>query len=87
MTTDDVSVKGLKEVRERMLIALRGGLTKDERSFLISLKGGEPQWELLRTSNVEQLPAVQRKLANIRKMPAAKRKMELERLQRVLELL
>lgn len=86
MTTDDVSVNELKEVREMMLIALRGGLTKDERSFLLSLKGGEPQWELLRIANVEQLPAVQWKLANIRKMPAAKRKMELERLQRVLEL-
>jgi predicted nucleotidyltransferase component of viral defense system len=86
MTTDDVSVKELKEVREMMLIALRGGLTKDERSFLLSLKSGEPQWELLRIVNVEQLPALQWKLANIRKMPAAKRKMELERLQRVLEL-
>jgi hypothetical protein len=69
-----------------MRLALRGGLTKDERAFLLSLKTGEPQWDLLGISNVEQLPGVQWKLANIRKMPAAKRRMELQRLQRALDL-
>jgi predicted nucleotidyltransferase component of viral defense system len=85
MTIDDVSLKELGEVREVMLVALRGGLTESERAFLLSLKSGEPQWELLGIAKVEQLPGVQWKLANIRKMPAAKRKTELERLQRVLD--
>jgi predicted RNA-binding protein with PUA-like domain len=85
MTTDDVSLKELGEVREVMLVALRGGLTENERAFLLSLKSGEPQWELLGIAKVEQLPGVQWKLANIRKMPAAKRKTELERLQRILD--
>jgi hypothetical protein len=32
MTTDDVSLKELGEVREVMLVALRGGLTENERA-------------------------------------------------------
>lgn len=85
MTAESVTVDELKEVRETMLITLRQALTKDERAFLVSLKQGEPAWDLLGIPNVESLPAVQWKLANIQKMATAKRELELKKLQRVLE--
>ena len=84
MTSEGITVDELKEVRETMLLTLRSVITKDEREFLVSLKRGEPVWELLGIPNVEPLPAVQWKLANIRKMTTAKRELELEKLQRVL---
>jgi predicted nucleotidyltransferase component of viral defense system len=86
MTSEGITVDELKEVRETMLLTLRSVITKDEREFLVSLKRGEPVWELLGIENIEPLPAVQWKLANIRKMATAKRALELEKLQRVLGL-
>jgi len=84
MTSEGITVDELKEVRESMLLILRRVITEDERAFLVSLKRGDPVWELLGVPNVEPLPAVQWKLANIRKMTTAKRELELEKLQRVL---
>jgi predicted nucleotidyltransferase component of viral defense system len=86
MTPEDVTVDELKEVRETMLLALQQALTRDERAFLVSLKRGEPIWDLLGMPNVAPLPAVQWKLANIQTMAIAKRALELEKLQRVLGL-
>ena len=40
-------------------------LTDDQKAFLISLKNGDPQWDILDVKNVEKLPAIQWKLRNI----------------------
>jgi predicted nucleotidyltransferase component of viral defense system len=84
MTDIAVAYKDLERVRERLVSTIRKDLTNDERRFLISIKSGEPQWNLLGIKGIETLPALQWKLLNIGKMPRAKHKKALEKLMKIL---
>ena len=86
MAVDEVSYDELIAARETLVEILRKELTNDEREFLVSLKAGQPKWNLMGIKGLEKLPAVQWKLTNIKKIPAKKQKELLEKLRRVLEL-
>jgi hypothetical protein len=86
MAVDEVSYDELIAARETLVETLRKELTNDEREFLVSLKAGQPKWNLMGIEGLEKLPAVQWKLTNIKKIPAKKQKELLEKLRRVLEL-
>jgi hypothetical protein len=86
MAVDEVSYDELIAARETLVEILRKELTNDEREFLVSLKAGQPKWNLMEIEGLEKLPAVQWKLTNIKKIPATKQKELLEKLRRVLEL-
>jgi hypothetical protein len=47
---------------------LREEMTEEERRFIVSVKDGKPEWNLLGVPGIENLPAVQWKLQNIRRM-------------------
>ena len=79
-----VTVQELEEARETMIALIRTRLTDRQRRFLLSFKGGEPDWSLLNLDGVSELPAVQWKLRNIQRMAPAKREQALERLRHVL---
>ena len=51
---------------------LRSELTTEERRFIVSVKEGNPKWELLALEGIENLPAVKWKLLNIEKMDPSK---------------
>ena len=55
------------------------------KRFLLSMKQGEPDWDVLGIPHLRNLPALQWKLQNVRRMDAAKRAKMLEKLRRVLE--
>jgi hypothetical protein len=75
MTLEPIDYSELVEIREKILQTIHMGLSADEKRFLISLKEGEPEWDLLGFSGLERLPALKWKLENIRKMsPVARRK-------------
>ena len=57
--------------RQRLVAALDGALTADDKSLILSFKAGEPDWNLSGMGELERMPAVQFKLANIRKLKAA----------------
>ena len=61
-------------------------LDRDEKEFLLSIKGGKPELELLGIEHLDSLPALQWKLINIRKMDSAKHRAALKRLTEVLEM-
>jgi predicted nucleotidyltransferase component of viral defense system len=86
MAVDEVSYDELIAARETLVETLRKELTNDEREFLVSLKAGQPKWNLMGIEGLEKLPAVQWKLTNIKKIPAKKQKELLEKLRRVVEL-
>lgn len=65
MTTEPVELAALLTARERMLQELQSGLDADERSFLLSLVEGRPQWPLLGIAHLEQLPGIRWKLQNL----------------------
>jgi hypothetical protein len=84
MALKPVTVEELEQTRETMITLIRTRLTDRQRRFLLSFKGGEPDWTLLNLDGVSELPAVQWKLLNIRRMASAKRAPALERLRQVL---
>lgn len=73
--------------REALATQLQESLTDDERNFIIGFKTGEPDWGLFPAANLQYLPSVRWKLANIRKLKAnnpTKHARQLERLKAAL---
>ena len=64
----------------------RHDLTQEERRFLVSFKEKTPKWKLLGIDGVQNLPAVQWKLANLARMDERKHSVALAELKKVLEL-
>lgn len=50
----------------------------------MSIKMGEPKWDLLPFENLNQLPALQWKLINVKKMDGMKRKSAVKKLNDLL---
>ncbi len=84
MTTRQVGLEQLHETRERLIGELRGRFGESEKTFLLSVKRGEPRWELLGLNGVEKLPAVRWKLLNLSKMSPEARQHAISRLEKVL---
>ncbi|MGQ0547582.1 MAG: nucleotidyl transferase AbiEii/AbiGii toxin family protein [Betaproteobacteria bacterium] len=84
MTAAPVDYEVLLAARESLIDALRAGLTGAEKDFLLSLKKGEPDWNLLGLDGVERLPGVQWKLLNVRRMSAARQQEMLSALKKKL---
>lgn len=81
MTDEPVTYEELVEARENLIARLKADLTTSEKRFLLSVKEGKPDWELLGVSGVDRLPAVQWKLKNIGKMAPAKQQEQLGKLR------
>ncbi|MGA2507454.1 MAG: nucleotidyl transferase AbiEii/AbiGii toxin family protein [Chitinispirillaceae bacterium] len=85
MTDRPVTCEELEAVRERLVSEIQNGLTPAQKNFLVSMKQGEPMWDLLGLPGIERLPALQWKCANIRAMDKAKQADMLEKLKAVLK--
>ena len=79
-----VSLAELESTREMLVEQLLRNLTADEKTFLISFKKGEPDWNLLGLKDIEQLPAVRWKQLNLDKMSVGNRKKAVEKLKGIL---
>ncbi|MCK9304098.1 MAG: nucleotidyl transferase AbiEii/AbiGii toxin family protein [Bacteroidales bacterium] len=86
MTRGSVTLNELLETRQRLVHLLPHSLDSSERRFLISMKEGEPEWDLLGIADIARMPALQWKLLNIRKMDAEKRVFALEKLHHFLNM-
>jgi len=84
MTAEDVRYEVLVAARETLIETLLRDLTAKEKGFLVSLKEGQPKWDLLELKGIEMLPAIQWKLMNIRKMKKEKHAAALEKLKSTL---
>ena len=85
MTKETVGLTDLLHARDELIKKINASLTEQEKSFLISIKSGEPEYHLMPFQNLEKLPAIQWKLINIRQMEKKKHQMMLEKLKDVLE--
>jgi len=81
-----VEYEFLLTARERLITDLQQNLTDSEKHFLISVKEGQPQWDLLGIAGVDLLPAIQWKLNNIQKMNKAKHQKALDSLKEKLKI-
>ena len=86
MTKEEVSLDELVQTRELLVKTINDDLTEAERKFLLSIKLAEPQWELINIEGVEQLPAIQWKLANIKKIDKAKHAVLVANLRQALKI-
>ena len=84
MTIDEVTYDELIAARETLVGTLTKTLTAGEKEFLLSLKAGNPKWDLIEIEGIEKLPAVQWKLLNIRKLDTKRQKDLHSKLRRVL---
>jgi len=84
MTEREIALEELLDVRERLIVELHARLREREREFLLSVKRGEPRWDLLGLDGVERLPAVKWKLHNLERMAPEARRGAVARLEKVL---
>ncbi|HEY9036822.1 MAG TPA: nucleotidyl transferase AbiEii/AbiGii toxin family protein [Pseudomonadales bacterium] len=84
MTTTDVSLGELLQARDAMVATIHRLLKDEHKRFLLSIKAGQPDWELFAYPEAAKLPAVKFKLMNIERMSEEKRSASLEKLERVL---
>ncbi len=85
MTTVNISLEDLLDTRKTLVSSIKESLTNEEKKFLISVKTGKPEWDLLGLTGVEDLPAAKWKLMNIKRMDKKKHKKALEKLRNYLE--
>jgi predicted nucleotidyltransferase component of viral defense system len=85
MTMEKISLDELEQARVDLLSALHSGIGEREKTFLMSFKRGNPQWDLLEVAHAPELPAVRWKLLNLRRMDRDKHREAIDNLERVLE--
>ena len=71
MTAETVELAELLAVRERMLGELQRSLDANERRFLLTLVGNQPDWPLLGIDHAAELPGIRWKLNNLSQLQAA----------------
>lgn len=82
MAIEEIAYKDLIGARETLIDTLKKESTDAERTFLLSIKSGEPNWGVMGIKGIEKLPAIQWKLMNIQKIDPKKRAELLEKLKR-----
>ena len=84
MTTDEVKLSDLIDVRNTLIKLIKTSLTDNEINFLLSFKNKTPQWDLLSIEGIEQFPAPKWKLINLNRMNSEKHKLALQKLEKYL---
>lgn len=82
MTRAPVTVQDLAGTREALVNLIARTLTIEERTFILSVKKGQPDWGLLGLDGIQRMPAVQWKLRNVRAMTRAKHEAAVDKLRR-----
>jgi predicted nucleotidyltransferase component of viral defense system len=85
MTLEEVTCEDLEKTREQLVSMITRELTIQEKQFIVSVKEGMPQWDLIGIEGVENLPAVKWKLLNISRMNPSKHKKAVHKLRDYLE--
>ena len=72
MIAESITFEALETTRDKLVAIIGKELTSDERRFIVSIKQGQPLWDLLELEGIQNLPAVKWKLLNISRMDPAK---------------
>jgi hypothetical protein len=81
VVVEPVTPEELKIAGEQLVSRLHEEMTQGERRFILSVKEGKPQWDLLEVPGVESLPAIRWKLQNIGRMAPTKHREAVRRLR------
>lgn len=85
MTDQPVTLDQLVQAREALIGKIVGEMPDNHRRFLVSVKAGAAEWDLLGLDGIEALPAVRWRLENLEKLDPSKRAALLVRLREVLQ--
>ena len=85
MIAEDIAFELLEMTRDELVTILRKELTPDERRFIVSIKQGQPLWDLLELEEIKDLPAVKWKLLNISRMDPTKHRKAVHKLRDYLD--
>ena len=81
MIAEDIASELLETTRDELIAILQEELTSDERRFIVSIKQGQPLWDLLELERIQDLPAVKWKLLNISRMDPTKHQKAVHKLR------
>lgn len=81
MTNENIELKELYNTFNKLVNIINGSITLDEKEFLLSFKGKNPDWKLLGLENIETMPSVKWKLQNLEKMDLDKHKEAYQKLE------
>lgn len=84
MTKELVSLESLLEARTLLIKSIFSLMSNKDKEFLLSVKAGEPNWNLFDIPNINHYPSVVWKIKNIQSMSSTKRKQAYENLKNVL---
>jgi predicted nucleotidyltransferase component of viral defense system len=73
MTKEPIALAQLLETRQKLVNWIRSCFTQQDKELLLSIKSGNPKWQLSEISDIENFPSIQWKLRNIRAMERNKR--------------
>lgn len=81
MIAESITFEALETTRHELVAILQEELTPDERQFIVSIKQGQPVWDLLELEGIQNLPAVKWKLLNISRMDPTKHQTAVHKLR------
>lgn len=81
MIAEDIASELLETTRDELVAIIRKELTSDERRFILSIKQGQPLWDILELEGIQDLPAVKWKLLNIARMDPTKHQKAVHKLR------
>ncbi len=84
MTLEDVSLETLTKVRLDLIKKINEKFSDNDRTFLLSVKEGNPKWELFAYPESQNLPAIKWKLYNLSQMSNKKRFAATKKLENIL---
>lgn len=84
MTIENVSLESLEQTRLELIRTIHEKLSEDDKDFILSVKSGEPKWELFAYPDAKDLPAVRWKLHNLSGMNKSKQKSACKKLEDIL---
>lgn len=68
MSDIDFTYEDFEKTREELIVIVNSNLSDSDRSFLLSFKQGNPDWDLFAVAGLKDMPAVQWKLQNLQKL-------------------
>ena len=71
MTRRVITLDDLLAARRQLRLQLASALTKNHRRFLLSLMAGEPEWNLMTSRHLAELPPICWKLQNLARLKKA----------------
>lgn len=81
ITYEEISYEELEATRENLIKRINKSLSQKDKKFIVTVKQGKPEWDLLNLKGIENLPAVKWKLSNIKLMSKKKHEAALNKLR------